>query len=151
MGQFSLSAKFECSPVTLREYLGSTANFPLITDPELEFEIVEAPELVTAGSEIAFSIITGGIRQVLRHRWTTVTETQIVAEQVIGPTESWYHNQTVQPASGGCELHETIIFEPPGGMLGFMVTEDAILQSLRSGTSIRHELIARQLIAEQLT
>lgn len=151
MGQFTLSAQFDCSPATLRDYLGATANFPSITDPELEFEIVEAPEFVTAGAEIAFSIIMGGIRQVLRHRWTTVSDSQIVAEQLIGPTESWVHDQTVQASPGGCELRETILFEPPGGMLGFMVTEDAILQSLTSGTTIRHELIARQLIAEQLT
>ena len=151
MGQFTLSAQFDCSPATLREYLGTTANFPSITDPELEFEIIEAPEIVTAGAEIAFSIITSGIRQVLRHRWTTVSDSQIVAEQVMGPTQSWNHDQTVSAVGGGCKLTETIVFEPPGGMLGFMVTEDAILQSLNSGTAIRHQLIAQQLIAEQLT
>ncbi len=151
MAQFTLSAEFECSPVALREYLGATANFALITDPELEFELVEAPELVAVGAEIAFSVLAGGIRQVLRHRWITVTDLQITAEQVMGPAQSWLHDQTLSPTPRGCELTETITFEPPGGMLGFMVTEDAILQSLSRGTAVRHELIARQLIAEQLT
>lgn len=151
MGQFTLSAQFECCPTTLREYLGSVSNFPLITDPELEIEIIEAPEVVTEGEEIAFSIITGGFRQVLRHRWTTVSDSRIVAEQVLGPTKSWYHDQTISAAAGGCSLKETITFEPPGGMLGFVVTEDAILESLSSGTAIRHRLIAEQLIAGQLT
>jgi hypothetical protein len=36
-------------------------------------------------------------------------------------------------------------------MLGFVVTEDAILESLGSGTAMRHQLIAEQLIAGQLT
>lgn len=151
MGQFTLSATFECAPTTLRDYLGTTANFPSITDPDLEFEIVEAPEVVTQGQEIAFAIITSGIRQVLRHRWTIVNELQITAEQVMGPTQSWLHDQIIVPTAEGCELQETINFEPPGGMLGFVVTEEAILESLVHGTTIRHQLIAQQLIAEQLT
>ncbi|MEO2032757.1 MAG: hypothetical protein ABGZ35_11795 [Planctomycetaceae bacterium] len=151
MGQFTLSAQFECCPATLRDYLGSVSNFPLITDPKLAIEIIESPEVVTAGAEITFAIITGGFRQVLRHRWTTVTDSQIVAEQVLGPTQSWHHDQTISATAGGCTLRETIIFEPPGGMLGFVVTEDAILESLGSGTAMRHQLIAEQLIAGQLT
>jgi ligand-binding SRPBCC domain-containing protein len=151
MGQFILAAKFDCSPSTLRDFIGVTSNFPLITDPDLEFEIMEAPEVVTAGAEIEFSIITGGFRQVLRHRWSTVNTSRIVAEQVMGPTQSWHHEQIVREASGGCELTETITFEPPGGMLGFVVTESAILESLQRGTTIRHQLIAELLSAGQLT
>lgn len=134
MCQFTLSARFECSSATLRDYLGSVSNFPLITDPELEIEIIEGPEVVAVGEEIAFSIVTGGFRQVLRHRWTTVTESQIVAEQVIGPTPSWQHAQNISAVPNGCLLQETVDFEPPGGMLGFVFTEQAILESLSTGT-----------------
>ncbi len=149
MGQFTLSAQFDCSPAVLREYLGVISNFPFITDPELEIEIIESPVLVAADAEIAFSLITGGFRQVLRHRWTTVTDTQIVAEQIMGPTKSWIHDQTISASENGCTLQETIDFEPPGGMLGFVFTEDAIMESLNSGTALRHELLAEQLIAQQ--
>ena len=148
MGQFSLSANFECAPATMRDYLGTVSNFSLITD--LEIEILEAPEFVTAGEEISFSIVTGGFRQVLKHRWTKVTDSQIIAEQVMGPAQSWEYTQTISPAAGGCLLQEQILFEPPGGMLGVMVTEVNIMESLRTGTAIRHQLLAEQLIAEQL-
>ena len=151
MGQFTLSAQFKCSPAALREYLGTVSNFPLITDPELEIEIIEAPELVTAGAEIEFSIMTSGLRQVLKHRWKTVSDSQIVAEQVTGPAQSWQHAQTISATDEGCSLEETVTFEPPGGMLGFLVTEDAILKSLSTGTAIRHQLIAEQLNTGQLT
>jgi ligand-binding SRPBCC domain-containing protein len=149
MGQFTLSAQFDCSAAILREFLGVISNFPLITDPDLEIEIIESPVLVAADAEIAFSLITGGFRQVLRHRWTTVTETQIVAEQIMGPTKFWIHDQTISASENGCTLQETIDFEPPGGMLGFVFTENAIMESLNNGTAIRHELLAEQLIAEQ--
>ena len=145
MGKFILSAQFACPPATLREYLGTVSNFRSITDPELEIEIIEAPEVVTAGTEIQFSIVTGGIRQVLRHRWTTVTESQIVADQGTGPVQSWQHTQTISAVAAGCRLEETVTFEPPGGMLGFVITEKAILQSLNTGTAIRHQLIAARL------
>lgn len=149
MGQFTLSAQFDCSPAVLREYLGVISNFPFITDPDLEIEIIESPVLVAADAEIAFSLITGGFRQVLRHRWTTVTDTQIVAEQIMGPTKSWIHDQTISASENGCTLQETIDFEPPGGMLGFVFTDDAIMESLHRGTALRHELLAEQLIAQR--
>tara|TARA_Y100000994_G_C15410410_1_gene325611 strand:- start:16 stop:471 length:456 start_codon:yes stop_codon:yes gene_type:complete len=149
MGQFTLSAKFDCSPSVLREYLGVISNIEFITDPDLEIEIIESPILVTANAEIAFSLITGGFRQVLRHRWTTVTDTQIVAEQIMGPTKSWIYDQTISASENGCALRETVVFEPPGGMLGFVFTEDNIMESLTSGTALRHKLLAEQLIAQQ--
>ncbi|MCH2201161.1 MAG: hypothetical protein MK102_04270 [Fuerstiella sp.] len=151
MGQFSLSANFEYTPTTLRDYLGTVSNIPLITDPDLEIEIMEAPEVVTAGEEISFSIMTGGFRQVLKHRWTTVTDSQIVTEQVMGPAQSWEYTQTISATAGGCLLQETVLFEPPGGMLGVLVTEATILESLNTGTAIRHRLITEQLIAGQHT
>ncbi len=151
MGQYTLSAQFDCSAATLRDYLGVISNFPLITDPVLEIEIIEAPEFVAAGEEISFSLITGGFRQVMRHRWTTVSDTQIIAEQIMGPTRTWQHEQTISAVPDGCRLAERITFEPPGGMLGFVITENSIAESLHSGTPIRHQLIAEQLIASQLT
>ena len=149
MAQFNLSAEFNCSPSTLRNLLGAPGNFEAITDPEMQFELIAAPREVTVGEEIAFAIVTGGFRQVLRHRWITVNDLQIVVEQVEGPTEAWHHDQTISPSQGGCILTESITFEPPGGMLGFMVTEAAILESLQRTTAVGHQLIAEQLIARQ--
>jgi ligand-binding SRPBCC domain-containing protein len=149
MAQFHVSAEFNCTPETLRELLGAPGNFEAITDPSMEFELVAAPSEVTVGEEMTFAIVTGGIRQVLRHRWITVSDLQIVVEQVEGPTEAWHHDQTISPSQGGCVLSETITFEPPGGMLGFMVTEAAILESLQRTTPVGHQLIAEQLIARQ--
>lgn len=149
MAQFQLSAEFNCAPATLRELLGAPGNFETITDPSMEFELIAAPREVTVGEEIAFAIVTGGIRQVLRHRWITVNDSQIVVEQVEGPTEAWHHDQTIASSPGGCTLTETITFEPPGGMLGLMVTEAAILESLQRTTAVGHQLIAEHLIARQ--
>jgi len=149
MAQFTLSAEFNCTLATLRELLGAPGNFEAINDPSMEFELIAAPREVATGEEITFAIATSGIRQILRHRWVTVNDSQIVVEQVEGPTEAWHHEQTISECPNGCKLTETITFEPPGGMLGFMVTEDAILESLEQTTAVRHQLIAEQLIAQQ--
>ena len=145
MGQFSSTATFPCTPEALRSYLGNPANLPNITDPELNLQVLEAPDTVAEGEEIEFSIHAWGFPQRIRHRWVTVTDQQIIVEQVEGPTESWRHEQTITAAPEGCLLTETISFEPPGGMLGYILTEDAIRQSLESGTAIRIELLTRQL------
>ena len=148
MGQFTLTTEFSGSAKRLRELLGTPGMFEEINDPDMEFELVAAPREVTEGEEITFAIVTGGIRQILRHRWTTVNELLIVAEQVEGPTQSWHHTQRIAATSGGCSLTDSITFEPPGGVLGFMVTEDAIAASLEQSTGVRHRLIAQYLDAQ---
>ena len=42
----------ECSAEQLRAFLGRTANLPIISDPDLELEILSAPEIVTLGQRI---------------------------------------------------------------------------------------------------
>ena len=129
----------------MRTCLGNPANLPYITDPELNLQVIEAPEAVAEGKEIEFSIDAGGFPQRIRQRWVTVTDQQIVAEQVKGPTQSWRHEQKIAAAPEGCSLTETILFEPPSGMLGYLLTEDMIRKSLETSTAIRMELLTQQL------
>ena len=148
MAEFTLNTKFSCSAAALREFLGDPGNLPAITDPDVELEVAEAPVFATEGEEIEFSILAFGFRQRMRHRWVTVTETLIVAEQVDGPTRSWRHEQEVVPAADGCVLTDRYLFEPPGGMMGKIVTEEAITEMLTGSTALRHQLLKEVLTKE---
>ena len=149
MGQFTATAEFNCPPSALRDLLGDPCKFEASTDPDAEFELIAAPRRATVGEELAFSIVTGGFRQVLRHRWVVVDDLEITVEQVDGPTQSWRHAQVITETPTGCTLTETMTFEPPPGMLGFVVTEAAIMKSLEAGTAVRHQLLGEQLVASQ--
>ncbi len=149
MGHFVLSTEFRTDPDPLKRLLWSPGLFETVTDPAMEFELIAAPPTVSAGEEISFSVLAGGFRQILRHRWTTVTDDRIVAEQVSGPMQSWVHIQSLAPVDSGCRLTDEIRFDPPSGVLGMMVTEEAIRDSLQQTMSTRHRLIAEYLAAQQ--
>jgi len=148
MGKFSLTTTLPCSAATLREYLSDPGNLPSITDPEVELEVAAAPAVATEGEEIEFSILACGLRQRMRHRWVTVTDSLIVVEQVDGPTRSWRHEQEIRTCAEGCALTDRYLFEPPGGMMGRIVTEEAITEMLTDSTALRHELLAEMLTKE---
>ncbi|MCR9197874.1 MAG: hypothetical protein NXI04_04485 [Planctomycetaceae bacterium] len=140
------SAQLQCSAACLRQFLGATANLPEISDPELELEILNAPEQVTAGANIEFRVSAYGFKQRIIHQWTSVSETEIVAEQTDGPTRKWIHTQTIRATGdNSCELIDEIEFEPPGGMLGFVMTADKVQESISEGMEFRYETLQEML------
>ncbi len=147
MPEFQSQTALNCPPSHVREFLLRPANLPLISDPDLQLQILDAPEIVTEGSEIEFRITAYGFKQRMRHRYVTVADFEIVAEQVDGPARSWRHKQLIQTngSEQACLLVDHVIFEPPGGMLGFVMTEARIRESLADGTDVRYETL-RELL-----
>ncbi|MCP4786270.1 MAG: hypothetical protein GY903_19970 [Fuerstiella sp.] len=142
MPEFTASTTLRCSAAALRQYLGATAKIPLISDPELELEVLEAPDQVTADAIIEFRITAFGFKQRMQHRYTEVGDTEIVAEQVEGPTRTWVHRQSIAVNDDGtCVLTDHVEFEPPGGMMGFVLTEASIRESLEDGMVFRYEAL----------
>lgn len=126
----------------MRQYLGATANIPSISDPELELEVIDAPEQVASDAIIEFRITAYGFKQRMKHRYVEVGEMEIVAEQVEGPTRTWVHRQSIAANDDGtCLLTDHVEFEPPGGMMGFVLTEASIRESLDDGMQFRYEAL----------
>ncbi|MEZ6124436.1 MAG: hypothetical protein R3C49_14860 [Planctomycetaceae bacterium] len=149
MAQFSSRVTLKCSASQLRSFLGRTSNLPDISDPDLELTILKAPETIAAGELIEFRVTTWGIKQRMQHRWTEVSDERIVAEQIEGPTRSWIHTQNIIDHSDGtCTLEDIVDFEPPGGMMGFVMTAEKISESLQSGMEFRYEALESILVSE---
>lgn len=146
MPEVVCSTNLKCNASTLREYLGNTSNLKHITDPDMNLKIVSADEVIEEGSEIEFQVSTYGIKQTMKHRYTAVSETLIQSEQLEGPTRSWLHQVIIQDtADGNCKLTDKISFEPPGGMMGFVMTEAKIKESILEGMESRYESLAEIL------
>lgn len=143
------SVTLKCGPQTLRDFLGATANLPAISDPDLQLKVVEADEIVTADGVITFQISAYGLKQTMQHRYIEVTASRIVAEQIEGPTRSWTHRQILEDnGDGTCTLIDEIEFEPPGGMLGFVMTADKIRESIEDGMEFRYDALQEILEAD---
>lgn len=145
MPQFTASTELKCSAAALREYLGQTEKLPTISNPDLQLKVISAPEMVAADTEIEFQITAYGLKQTMKHRYTVADEGRIVAEQTDGPTRSWVHTQTIEETENGCILTDIIDFEPPGGMVGFVMTEARIRESLEEGMEFRYDALAEIL------
>ncbi|MEQ9409648.1 MAG: hypothetical protein RIK87_18075 [Fuerstiella sp.] len=146
MPTFTSSVTLKCSAAALRECLGQPANLPRISDPELQLEVLEAPQQIAQHEIIEFRISAYGFKQRMKHAYIEVTETEIVAQQTDGPTREWIHRQSIDDnGDGTCTLTDQIDFEPPGGMLGFVMTEDRIKESLQEGMDFRYEALQELL------
>lgn len=142
MANFTSSTQLKCSAQVLRLYLGATANLSKISDPDLDLEVLTAPDHVAEGAVIEFRISAYGFKQRMQHRYIEVTESEIVAEQIDGPTRAWKHRQSIVATSESeCTLTDQIDFEPPGGMLGFVMTEGKIKDSIQDGMDFRYETL----------
>ena len=140
------STTLPCSLAVARDFLGKTAHLPDTSDPDLELEVLNAPEDIVADSVIEFRISAYGFKQTMKHRYVDVSDVLIVAEQIDGPTRSWVHRQKLADnGDGTCTLTDEIEFEPPGGMLGFVMTAGKVLESIQGGMEHRYETLIERL------
>lgn len=143
------TTELKCSADKLREYLGRSANLKHITDPDMNLRIVKADEVIQLGSEIEFQVSTYGIKQTMKHRYTDVSDSLIQSEQTEGPTRSWTHQVIIESTGDeSCRLTDRIEFEPPGGMMGFVMTADKIKESILEGMEFRYEALAEIMEAD---
>lgn len=147
MPQHTSSVLLNCAADPLRSFLGRPVNLPQISIPDLKLEILSAPELVSIGERIEFRITAFGFKQRAIHEYIHVTSDVIVESQIEGALRAWRHSQKIElAATGECRLIDEIEFEPPGGMLGYLLTEARILESLGEGMEYRYSAL-QDLIA----
>jgi ligand-binding SRPBCC domain-containing protein len=138
----STSPILTCVPAALRAFLGRPANLPQISNPDLELEIVKAPPEVMVGERIEFRITAYGFKQRATHEYLTTSERLILESQIDGPLRAWQHAQKIEIVTAdSCRLIDEIDFECPGGMLGYLLTESRIKDSLEEGMDFRYSTL----------
>lgn len=115
----------------LFDFLRRPANVALVSDPAAGLQLVSAPELVELGSIITFRIAAFGQVREATHEVIELDPYRKIAEmQTAGPMKSWRHQHTFEASGDGTILIERIEFEPPGGIVGLLVTADRILEQV---------------------
>lgn len=152
MHLFSASVTLRCSALSLRQFLGTPANLPRISHPDMRLEILSAPPVVMVSQRIEFRVTSMGFKQRAVHIYTTVSDSEIAEEQVEGPLRLWRHRQlilNVQPLE--TQLKDEVEFEPPGGMLGHVFNEQKIRDSLTTGFAARYDALQELVSAGELS
>jgi ligand-binding SRPBCC domain-containing protein len=144
MAQFENELWLPVGVDALFEFLLRPINVQRISDPRLGLVFEEAPEVVDTGSRIAFKVQAYGVVQKIEHEITAVDRPRlIVEEQIKGPMKSWRHEHHLEAHQDGVRMIDRVIFQPPGGMLGFLVKESNILDGLEDGFVHREQELRR--------
>ncbi|MFN0199218.1 MAG: SRPBCC family protein [Planctomycetaceae bacterium] len=150
MAIFQSSVKLNCPAAQAFDFLAKPANIALISPPDMGLCFVSAPEEIVLGAKLEFKIQSFGQVQELIHEITHLERPLLFVErQLKGPLKSWVHEHRFEILGDNqVEIFDVIEFLPPGGLLGFLVTETRILDSLDEGFELRYRKL-KQLLEDQ--
>lgn len=146
MAQFELAVTLGCSVETAFEFLLRPANIERISPPDVGLQFLNPPERVEHGSRVAFEVSGFGAVQRLVHEIVELKAPDRFTErQIDGPLKAWRHEHLFEQNGGGVVVIDRIEFEPPGGMLGLLLTERRILSHLEDSFAHRHRRLKELL------
>lgn len=145
MAQFEARVALRCSPEDVFDFLLRPENLAKISHPDMGLAFIDPPEQIETGSRLAFKIQGYGIVQQMEHEIVTVERpTRFVESQVQGPLKKWLHEHIFEQTDPGVTtVIDRIEYLPPGGLVGFVVTESKIRDSLEEGFDHRHMELER--------
>ena len=129
------------------EFLTRPANLQQISPPEVQMVFVEAPDVISLGSRLVFQIQVYGQVQKFEHEIVEFEAPNRIREQAVTtPMKSWIQDYILEPGEDGLiVLVNRIEFEPPGGLLGFILTSERIVANLEEGKAFREEALQKAL------
>ena len=147
MPLFYSSVQLPVSAQALFDFLATPANWPALAPADLHMQLLDGPAKLELHAKAAWKVRRWGIAQ---HIGIVVTKFEsnamIVLEQEHGPFAKWQHTQQITAIDNGVVLNEEIDFDPPTGMLGRLVTADAILRDLDAMFAFRREQLASRFV-----
>jgi ligand-binding SRPBCC domain-containing protein len=129
------------------DFFSRPANLLKISPPELHFQLLSGPEQLQLGSRITLQGRRWGLSQRFVNEVTEwVPEMRFVDEQREGPFKKWTHMHAFESLpDGGTRVTDRIDFEPPGGMLGFVLTSKAVERDLKWVFDYRGKMLVQLL------
>jgi ligand-binding SRPBCC domain-containing protein len=139
MAIFEASVELSCSPSVVFEFLIQPENIRLITPPSVMLVFDAAPDRLELNSRMEFRVQVFGVVRSAIHGITSFDPPRrFVEQQLEGPMGAWEHEHLFEPTPRGVKVTDRIHFSPPSGMLGLLVNERKIRESLASGFEYRH-------------
>jgi uncharacterized protein len=131
MPVFETTTELRCPPRRVYEFLRDPANAIRVTPPWLHGVLIDGPPRLEVGSRIRFSIRRFGVRRALTSEVRELVPDRLMRDdQVEGPFRKWAHTHELEPTPAGTRMTDRIEFEPPRGLLGWVVTERFIRRDL---------------------
>lgn len=144
---FESRIELTCSPEEAFAFFIRPENLHRISPPEMGLVFVNPPEVLALGTILESKIQRFGQVQEVAHQITVFEPPRGIQETMVrGPLKKWVHDYLFEPTGAGAvTVHHRIDFEPPGGFLGFIVTEDRILDQLQDAFEYRRDQLRKLL------
>jgi ligand-binding SRPBCC domain-containing protein len=147
MPTFESRTNLAASPEVVFDYILRPANLQAIAPPEMQFVFVAPPDVISLGNRLTCKAQAYGMIQQLSYEIIELDSPRRFREKMVeGPLKLWVHDYIVEPHSSSEQvtLVNRIEFEPPGGLLGFIVTADKIMEALEDGFDYRRDALQKQ-------
>lgn len=145
MAVFETTVQLAATAEEVFDFLAQPKNVELLAPPGTEVTIIDAPEIVAVGSFVEFEVAGLGPKQRMVHEITAVERPhRIVEQQYEGPFGSFEHTTELQDTDGTLALTDRITFDPPTGLMGFLITEKRIRSMLAEGYAFRQAELQRR-------
>ncbi len=147
MALFETQVTLNCAIDKAFDFLVRPANLVQFSPPEWGLHFIAAPEVIELGSRLQFKVQNWGQVMNIEHEVIEFERPARFSErQVRGPFKRWVHDHLMETdAAGQVVVIDRIAFDPPGGLIGLLVTEKKILEHLEDGFYERHIRLRRLL------
>lgn len=120
---FTNSFQVHAPLVQVAEFHARSANMAAITPPPVIVRIHQAPQLLSEGDEMAFTLWIGPFPVRWRALISNVTATGFIDHQIAGPFEKWEHHHKFNPVDKTTtqvndEIHIKLSGQPLQAMIG---------------------------------
>lgn len=143
---FTAATVLSCSPEQAWEFLIRPTNLLRVSPPDLNVTLVDAPEVLQLGSRFTVEVSRWGVSQRIVSEVTAfATGASFTDEQKLGPFKAWSHTHRIEVVPEGTRMSDEITFEPPGGLLGFVMTRRRIEEEMGRTFAYRAEQLKELL------
>jgi ligand-binding SRPBCC domain-containing protein len=133
MSVFEAEMTFPHPPAEVFDFLARPANLLRISPPKLHMKLIEAPERLTLGSRIVLTVRRFGITRCGISEITAFAEGRLFRdEQREGPFGKWVHTHVIDPIPEGTLVRDHLEYEPPGGLMRWIITERFLTGEIES-------------------
>ena len=146
MAIFESRTPLECSAEAAFDFLIRPENSLAISPPSMRVTLESAPETIEQGSRVAIRVHVPGHAQRFVHEVTEFERPRrFVVRQVEGVFKHYVHEHLIEARGPEVDVIDRVDFAPPGGLLGFLLTERRIRDGLEATVHKRQEEMRRQL------
>jgi ligand-binding SRPBCC domain-containing protein len=132
MPVFESVQRFPRPAAEVFEFICQPANLARVSPAELHMTVVEGPARIELGARLVIQARRWGMTQKMVSEITAYQPHVLFADtQCQGPFKKWVHTHLLEPVDGGTRATDRIEYEPPGGLLGLIMTAGMIERELR--------------------